>query len=99
MIFMFICAEVMSSSLLVSKMNQASEDKNLKAYIFACPEAEIFSNLEGVDVILLAPQVRFLRKKIDKKLEGSIPILTIDMRMYGMMKGKEILESALDALK
>lgn len=45
------------------------------------------------DVILLGPQVRYNLDKV-KKVYPDKPVQVIDMGLYGMMKGKEVLEEA-----
>lgn len=95
---MLICAAGMSTSLLVKRMEEAAKNEGIEADIFACPELEIFNHLEGVDVILLAPQVRFLKKKVSERVPDSVPVEVIDMRLYGLIKGEEILKNALQAV-
>ncbi len=89
---MLVCAAGMSTSLLVEKMLEESKARGVENEIFACPEAEMFDKFSGVDIILLAPQVRFLKSKLEKRV-GEIPVHIIEMRHYGMMNAKEILNS------
>lgn len=96
---MLICAAGMSTSLLVKRMQEAATKKGIDAEIFACPEMEIFSQYEGSDIILLAPQVRFIKKKLVERIGDSIPVNVIDMRLYGLIKGKEILDIALKEIQ
>jgi PTS system cellobiose-specific IIB component len=59
--------------------------------------SEVDDNIEqkNVDVLLLGPQVRFMEKQFKDKLEPKgIPVAIIDMKDYGMMNGKNVLEQA-----
>ncbi len=94
---MLVCAAGMSTSLLVEKMLVESKERGVHNEIFACPEMEMFNQFSGVDIILLAPQVRFLKSKLEERV-GDIPVQVIDMRHYGMMNAKEILNSVDKAL-
>ena len=77
------CAGGMSTSLLVTKMEQATEVKN---------------HSQDADVILLGPQVRYLEKSIADDANG-VPAYLIDMRDYGKMDGKAVLTFALNKLQ
>jgi PTS system cellobiose-specific IIB component len=95
---MLVCAAGMSTSLLVKKMDEEALSRGLEAEIFACPELEMFDKYHDVDVILLAPQVRFLKGKLEERV-GEIPVSIIDMRQYGLLDAKSILDSVNEILK
>ncbi|MGO3750062.1 PTS sugar transporter subunit IIB, partial [Vagococcus salmoninarum] len=51
-------------------------------------------------VLLLGPQVRFMKGQFEKKLEPmNIPLEVIDMKDYGMMNGENVLNQALNLIK
>lgn len=94
---MLVCSAGMSTSLLVSKMKAAAEKEGFDVEIFAVPEVEVKQNIDQVDVVLLAPQVRFLFNKMKQELEPKgIPIAVIDGLTYGMMKGDVVVKQALE---
>ncbi|MCD7894143.1 MAG: PTS sugar transporter subunit IIB [Erysipelotrichaceae bacterium] len=99
---LLVCAAGMSTSLLVTKMEKAAEEKGIEAKIFALPFTDAPRVLEEVDCILLGPQVRFQKAEIEKLAQsrkaGPIPVDVIDMREYGTMNGKAVLEKALKLL-
>ena len=87
----------MSTSLLVTKMQEAADAAGYEATIVAHPiaEAEVFG--KDADIILLGPQVRFELARIqgmlpDKKVEA------IDMMAYGMMNGGAVIDQVKKAL-
>ena len=90
----------MSTSLLVSKMQQAAKDKNIECLISATGESELKENMDGTNVILLGPQVRFLLSKIKKLVEpNGIAVDVINSVNYGTMNGELVLKQALDLIK
>lgn len=96
---MLVCSAGMSTSLLVTKMETAAKAKGQEIKIFAVSEAEARKHFEEIDVLLLGPQVRFLKKKIETALEGkNIPVEVIDSIDYGTMNGESVLTKALALL-
>lgn len=87
------CAAGMSTSLLVSKMQAAAAAEGFDCSINAYGLSEMNTYGPDADVILLGPQVRYQQDKVKAALPGK-PIAVIDMKLYGMMKGKEVLEEA-----
>ncbi len=99
---MLVCVAGMSTSLLVTKMQKAAQAQNMEADIFAIAENEVEKTMENksIDVLLLGPQVRYLKSSFDKKLAGTgIPLGVISMSDYGMMNGENVLNQALHLMK
>lgn len=99
---MLACAAGMSTSLLVTKMQQAAKEQGVTAEIFAIPASEIMDYTEEkhIDVLLLGPQVSYMLSDLKVKFEAeSFPIASIPTIDYGMMNGKKVLEFALDKIK
>lgn len=99
---MLVCSAGMSTSLLVTKMQKAAEAKGMDADIFAVSASEADQHLESkpVDVLLLGPQVRFMKSQFEQKLEPKgIPLEVINMADYGMMNGEKVLAQAESLMK
>jgi|SRR5699024_1330709 len=99
---MLVCAAGMSTSLLVTKMQKSAEEREIDADIFAFGASEVDEQLakREVDVMLLGPQVRFMKDQLEKKVIGKdIPVEVIDMQDYGMLKGERVLQVALDLIE
>ena len=96
---LLVCSAGMSTSLLVNKMKDAAKSSGEEVEINALAIAECSSVINDVDIVLLGPQVRFQKPQVEKLTNGTIPVEVIDMRQYGVMDGKGILESTLDKLK
>ncbi|WP_026695588.1 PTS sugar transporter subunit IIB [Peribacillus kribbensis] len=95
---LLVCAAGMSTSLLVNKMKDAAKDQGVELEIFALPVSECDSVSDQVDVVLLGPQVRYQKAQVDSIIGGRVPVDVIDMRDYGMMNGKAVLEKALSLM-
>ncbi|MGG2055794.1 PTS sugar transporter subunit IIB [Lysinibacillus pakistanensis] len=95
---MLVCVAGMSTSLLVSKMQKAAQDQNMEADIYAIAEGEVEKVIatKMPDVLLLGPQVRYLKGSFEKKFKDmNFPIDVINMADYGMMNGENVLKQAL----
>ena len=96
---LLVCSAGMSTSLLVIKMKDAAKQGGIEVEIEALAIAECSSVINEKDIVLLGPQVRFQKPQVEKLTNGNIPVEVIDMRQYGMMDGKSILETALSKIK
>ena len=84
---MLVCSAGMSTSLLVTKMQKSSE-------------ADHHLENKEVDVLLLGPQVRFMKADFEKRLAPKgIPLEIINMADYGMMNGEKVLQQAFDLIE
>ena len=94
------CAGGMSTSLLVNKMKEAAAKKGkADAYdIHAYGLSETGTYAPDSDVILLGPQVRYAERQLRQQYPGK-KIVSMDMRYYGTMNGKAILEQAEQMLE
>ena len=79
-------------------MKAAAKEKGIEINIDALPVSECSSVIDKVDIVLLGPQVRFQKPQVDALVKGRIPVEVIDMRLYGTMNGKAILDQVLKTL-
>ena len=94
---MLVCSAGMSTSLLVTKMEQAAEKVGDEVEIFALPMSDGINRLSTVDCVLLGPQVRSNLGKIKEeaaKVNPGLPVDVIDMKDYGMMNGEKVYNYA-----
>ena len=94
---LLVCSAGMSTSMLVRKMNESAKKKGIDAEIWAVGEAEAERHVEHADIILLGPQIRFMRKKI-QEIALDTPVSVIDMSDYGSMNGESVLVKAIEAI-
>lgn len=95
---MLVCSAGMSTSMLVSAMKKEIEKEGIDAEVFSKPSTEAieYAEEEPVSVLLLGPQVQFMKSGFEESLEGKkIPIEVINSRDYGTMNGEKVLQQAL----
>lgn len=97
-----VCAAGMSSSLIEEKIKQAAaaagKDMVLKA-VDATRMALWDYDCDRMDIILVAPQVRFKKKSILEKAEPlGIIVQDIDTIAYGIVDGEKIFGQVMEAL-
>lgn len=93
------CNAGMSTSMLVRKMRTAAEEMGVEAEINAVSITEANDLIDKVDIVLLGPQVKFQKAEVEKMAAGRIPVDVIDMRDYGTMNGKKVLQMALNRIE
>lgn len=98
-----VCAAGMSSSLLEEKIRQAAaaagKEMELKAIDATTMNMWNYEK-DTMDVILVAPQVRFKKRGIIKQSEPyGVIVLDIDTIAYGMIDGEKIFNQVLEALE
>lgn len=95
-----LCALGMSTSLLVERMKEAADRKEIMADIEAHSVDSFEQQLKTADVILLGPQIRYKKSQFSSKAESvDVPLDVIDMTAYGSINGEKVLKQALDLNK
>lgn len=93
------CSSGMSTSLLVSKMRKIAEEKDIEVEIWAVSQDKASKEMKRADVLLIGPQMRFMKKKLDKVAEEvGIPIDIINSVAYGRVDGEAVLKKALELI-
>lgn len=87
---MLVCNAGMSTGIMAKKIMDASGGT---MEVFACGEGDFENHVEGVDMILVGPQIRFLVPEIQSKV--SCPVQAIAPQMYGAMNGKAVYQEIL----
>lgn len=91
-----LCAGGVSTSLLMNKMKAMAAKLNYACEIDAYPaDMAVYPDAASViakdaDIILLGPQVRFMKESV-QKICVNIPVEVIDMHDYGRMNGEAVL--------
>lgn len=95
-----VCSAGMSTSLLVTKMEKAADDQGIEVKIKAVAEADLKNNIDGIDVILLGPQVRYILKKVKAIVDPlGVPVDIINSMDYGMMNGEKVLAHSISLIE
>lgn len=91
---MLACAAGMSTSILVSKMEEVSRERGRDDRIWAVEQGTIEDELGNFDVLLLGPQVRHIMRKVVKIVDGKAPVAVIEAVSYGRCDGAAVLAQA-----
>ncbi len=90
------CSAGMSTSLLVTKMQEAAKARGYECQIEAHSAGEAGKYADSMDVALIGPQIRFQLDTLRKQLP--CPVEPIDMVAYGTMDGVKVLAQAKAAM-
>ncbi|GMO53545.1 MAG: PTS sugar transporter subunit IIB [Termitinemataceae bacterium] len=91
-----VCAAGMSTSMLVQKMQDSAKKNNKDVSIKAVAESDFANHADGVNVLLLGPQVRFKFDEMKAAWEPKgIKVSVINQVDYGRMNGEKVLNDAL----
>jgi len=92
---MLVCNAGMSTSMLVSKIENAAKEQGIELEVAAFPLTQAEKVIDDWDVVMLGPQVRHCLPQL-KKATDKTPIEVIDMKDYGLMNGANVLKKALE---
>ena len=92
----------MQRLMIVESVNEglaAAKERQLDVDIEARPIADTVRYGQDADAIMLGPQVRFQEEHIRSLFDENKPIAVIDMKDYGMMNGKKVLDEAIQLIE
>ncbi|HHQ8914828.1 TPA: PTS sugar transporter subunit IIB [Bacillus cereus] len=93
------CSSGMSTSLLVTKMQEYAKSVEEEVEIWAVGQDQAKKEMERADVVLIGPQMSFLKSELQKEAQKyGIEVDVIDMIAYGMADGKKAYEQALNLM-
>ena len=80
--------------LACSKMKEAAAELGVEAEIWAVAQDKALVEIEKADVLLVGPQMRFMKKKYEAKgKEVGVPVEMIDAVAYGRVDGMAVDEA------
>ncbi|EEP89472.1 Phosphotransferase system cellobiose-specific component IIB [Yersinia kristensenii ATCC 33638] len=80
-------------------MQDHAKSIGLEVDIEALSISDAKDKVGSIDIVMLGPQVRYQKAEVEEVVNGRIPVLVIDMKDYGSMNGKAVLETALAAIQ
>ena len=86
---LLLCSQGMSTGMLCDRIAAAAREDGCVLNIWAASEIKAREHVGKADLILLGPQVRYLKSRISEMAAGK-PVEVIDMMAYGMMDGKKV---------
>lgn len=100
---LMVCAMGMSSSLLEAKTREAAKAAGVPFELQAITTPEIARwdfQTHYVDVVLVAPQVRYKRKSIAAAAAPfNIIVQDIDPVVFGMVEGEKLFQQIMQAVE
>jgi PTS system cellobiose-specific IIB component len=100
---LMVCAMGMSSSLLEAKVIEAAKAAGVPMDLKAINTPEVARwdwKAHWVDVVLVAPQVRYKRKSIAQAAEPlGIIVQDIDPVTFGMVEGEKLFKQVMEAIR
>ena len=100
---LMVCAMGMSSSLLEAKTLEAAQAAGVPMDLKAINTPEVSRwdwQTHWVDIVLVAPQVRYKRKSIAQAAEPhGIIVQDIDPIIFGMVEGEKLFRQVLAAVQ
>ncbi|WP_294562459.1 PTS sugar transporter subunit IIB [uncultured Traorella sp.] len=95
-----VCEHGASTGMLTTRMQEAAKKLGVEATINAYPYTKLDELIDGADIVLLGPQVRFKKKTFEEKYaDKGIEFMVVDTVDYGMMNGEKVLKTVLEHLK
>lgn len=88
-----VCANGMSTGMLMNKMRAEAQKQGFECTVNAYPVSQVQSLAATANCILIGPQVRYELENV-KKLCPGVPVAVIDMVKYGRLQGDKVLEDA-----
>jgi PTS system cellobiose-specific IIB component len=96
---LIVCSWGMSTSLLVDSMLAVAQEQKYELSVEALSAGEYAARVDECDVVLIAPQIRHLRKSIEKlAISVGKPVALIEPFHYATMNGEAVLEQVLRLL-
>ena len=100
---LMVCAMGMSSSLLENKTKEAAAAAGVPFELHAITTPEISRwdfQTNYVDIVLVAPQVRYKRKSIaEAGAPYGVVVIDIDPIIFGMVEGEKLFQQIMAALQ
>lgn len=94
------CSSGMSTSLVVKKMEEAAKKRNIECKIWAVGQDQVEEEMKKADVLMIGPQMRFLKKKFQKMAdEIGIKVEVINPMDYGRCDGNAVLDASMALIK
>lgn len=85
-----LCSTGASTSVLCNNMKKAAKEMDYECTINAYSITKLEEVRDDADIILIGPQIRFQSPRVREQVECKVH--DIDMRIYGMMDGKALME-------
>mgnify|MGYP002572139443 FL=1 len=94
------CFTGMSTSVLVSRMNEYAAKKGIACSIEAYPETEVANKAKDLDIVLIGPQIKYMRKRIEQICSPlNVKVMVVSNVDFGRMDAAHVLDEALKLIE
>lgn len=94
------CFAGMSTSVLVSRMKEVAAQKGIECTIEAYPETEVADRAKSLDIVLIGPQIKYMRKKIEGICQPlGVKVMVVSNVDFGRMDATHVFEEAMKLLE
>lgn len=90
------CQNGMSTGIIKKKIEEEASKNNQEINIKAVGLDEIKKEASNYDIVLMAPQIRYAAKGIEKDLAGVCKLMVIDSVDFGTMNGANVYKKLLE---
>ena len=94
---LLICANGLSTSILMNKMQKWGKEKNIELEVRAVPMSEYLNVYKNFDCILIGPQISYQYNEI-KANAIDVPVEKISPMDYGMSNVENIMKQVKSCL-
>jgi len=91
------CGSGASSGFMSQAIKKAAKKRSIEIDVNARSESLLEQNLDGTDVVLIAPHLQAEKEEIAKRC-GSVPAVVIDKAAYGMLNGDVALDQIIQVV-
>lgn len=88
------CNEGMSTSIMANKMRQYAQSQGCQLSVYAINIGRVEEEYHKADLILLGPQVVYMRDSIIENIHSACPVLPINTQYFSKLDGKSAIEDA-----
>lgn len=98
---LLICNQGMSTNVLRQKIEEEAKKLGIELTINAAGMSSLDKYINGLDVVLLGPQIRYAEPTVRAELDKTRPdvkLINIEPTDFGMMRGDRVLAKILACL-
>src|SRR5699024_6025460 len=94
------CSAGVSPRMLIQMIKRVAEKQRMELSIesFSLSEAKTKAKKNEYDLLLLGPQVSFMKDEMEKVVDGRCPVKPINQKDYGMMRADNILKDIIQTV-
>ncbi|MGX8833367.1 PTS sugar transporter subunit IIB [Amedibacillus sp. YH-ame6] len=94
------CFAGMSTSVLVARMKECADNDGIECTINAYPETEVADKAKDLDIVLIGPQIKYMKKRIEALCTPlGVKVMVVSNVDFGRMDARHVLDEAMKLLE